>query len=57
MTKCVKLTDEERAKLYAVRIPPPNCREMIEAFLMENDYDGLCNVEAECGCGLEDLFP
>lgn len=33
-----------------------NCKEMIEAWLKDHGYDGLCNPELECGCGLGD-FP
>ncbi len=34
-----------------------NLKAIIEKFLRENEYDGLCNCELECGCGLDDLMP
>ena len=33
-------------------------KEIIEKYLKENGYDGLCNPDISCGCGLKDgLFP
>ena len=33
-------------------------KEIIEKYLKENGYDGLCNPDISCGCGLkEGLFP
>ncbi|WP_417003698.1 hypothetical protein [Adlercreutzia sp.] len=34
-----------------------NVREIVAQWLRENHYDGLCNAEGECGCGLDDLMP
>ncbi len=31
--------------------------EIVRKYLEENGYDGLCNPELECGCGLSDLAP
>lgn len=31
--------------------------EIIEAYLAEHGYDGLCDPEEECGCGIRDLRP
>jgi hypothetical protein len=31
--------------------------EMLRGWLVEHGFDGLCNSEFECGCGLDDLFP
>lgn len=31
--------------------------QMIIEYLQANDFDGLCNPEYECGCGLDDLWP
>ncbi len=31
--------------------------EMVSEWLRTNGYDGLCNPDAECGCGLDDLVP
>ena len=35
----------------------PTLEDMIRAYLLLNHYDGLCNLEQECGCGLNDLRP
>ena len=35
----------------------PSIKEIIEDFLRENGYDGLYNIENECGCEVGDLFP
>lgn len=32
-------------------------KEIVAEWLKINHYDGLCNPEAECGCGLDDLMP
>lgn len=32
-------------------------KEIVAEWLRANHYDGLCNPEAECGCGLDDLMP
>lgn len=32
-------------------------QEIIERFLRDNGYDGLVNVDWECGCGLDELVP
>lgn len=32
-------------------------REIVEKYLEENKYDGLCNCDSECGCCLDDLMP
>jgi hypothetical protein len=34
-----------------------NVREIIQSWLKDNGYDGLCNPDMECGCGLGDDFP
>ena len=34
-----------------------NCKEIIKNYLKDNGYDGLCHVETECGCGLDNLAP
>lgn len=34
-----------------------NVREMTAQWLRANHYDGLCNPDGECGCGLDDLMP
>lgn len=34
-----------------------NVREMTAQWLRSNNYDGLCNPDGECGCGLDDLMP
>ncbi len=34
----------------------PDARFILTRFLQHNAYDGLCHVETECGCGLDNLF-
>jgi hypothetical protein len=34
-----------------------NCKQMIEAHLMVNGYEGLFNQNVPCGCELSDLVP
>ncbi len=34
-----------------------NIKEIVSAWLLQNDCDGLCNPEIECGCGLDNLMP
>ena len=35
-----------------------NIKEIVEKYLKDNGYDGLCNSDFSCGCGLKDgLFP
>jgi hypothetical protein len=31
--------------------------EIVKAYLTEHGHDGLCNPEAECGCGIGGLAP
>lgn len=31
-------------------------KEILEKYLRENDFDGLCHPLTECGCGLDDLI-
>ena len=31
--------------------------EIVAEFLRTHGYDGLCNPDAECGCGLDDFVP
>lgn len=31
--------------------------EMVAEWLRANGYDGLCNPDAGCGCGFDDLMP
>jgi len=35
----------------------PNVRDIIESYLRDNGFDGLCEPDTECGCGLDDLAP
>jgi len=32
-----------------------NVREILKKHLKENNYDGLCNPDAQCGCGVDDI--
>jgi len=32
-------------------------KEIILDYLKNNNYDGLCNPDIECGCGIDDLMP
>ena len=34
-----------------------NAKQMIKEYLYNNGYDGLCSIEGECGCKLDDLAP
>ncbi len=34
-----------------------NCAEIVKEYLKKNGYDGLCNPEIPCGCGLDDFQP
>lgn len=31
--------------------------DIIKQYLKDNGFDGLCNPDLECGCGLDDLMP
>lgn len=35
----------------------PDLRELTEAWLRANGYDGLCYSDFECGCSVDDLMP
>ena len=32
-------------------------KEIVQAWLTDNGYDGLCDPDNECGCHIEDLMP
>jgi len=34
-----------------------NVKEIIAIYLRANGYDGLCNRDIPCGCGLNDFMP
>jgi hypothetical protein len=34
-----------------------NVAEILRKYLENNNFDGLCNSDLECGCELDDLFP
>jgi hypothetical protein len=34
-----------------------NVTEIVEKYLTDNGYDGLCDIGEECGCHIGDLFP
>ena len=34
-----------------------NVREIVKQWLEEHGCDGLCDPDAECGCGIDDLNP
>jgi hypothetical protein len=34
-----------------------NCAEIIKEYLEKNGYDGLFNVDGECGCEINNLNP
>lgn len=34
-----------------------DCIQIIVRWLREHDFDGLCEPETECGCGLDDFAP
>ena len=31
-------------------------KEIIRQFLITNHYDGLCSIDCECACRIDDLF-
>jgi len=33
----------------------PNCKEIIQKYIRDNNYDGLCNIYIECGCSIDDI--
>jgi len=35
----------------------PTVKALLREALVAQGYDGLCNIDGECGCVLEDLFP
>jgi hypothetical protein len=37
------------------KLPTMNVREIVDQWLRENEYDGLCTLN--CGCPLDDLMP
>jgi hypothetical protein len=34
-----------------------DCKKIIIEYLRSNGFDGLCEPETECGCGLDDFAP
>jgi len=32
-------------------------KKIVEQYLIEHEFEGLCNGNNECGCGIDDLFP
>jgi len=31
-------------------------QDIIRKYLIENGYTGLCHIDTECGCGLDELY-
>jgi len=36
---------------------PPTVRDIVRHYLTDRGHDGMCNPDAECGCGIDDLMP
>ena len=34
-----------------------NCQQIIEKYLTDNGYDGLCHADPPCGCLMGDEYP
>jgi hypothetical protein len=53
------LTANERKSLGLQPRPPqpPTVRDIVRQYLKDHGHEGLCNPDAECGCGLADLIP
>lgn len=51
-TRTVKVPDERDTDLDGTTV-----REICRQWLADLGYQGLCNADACCGCGLEDLMP
>lgn len=32
-------------------------KEIVKSYLKSKKFDGLCNEDIECGCGIDDLMP
>lgn len=48
---------QECGKVRQCKKNMDSIQDIIEKYLKNNNYDGLCNVEFECGCIVGDLMP
>jgi hypothetical protein len=51
----MKFNPAFKSEAKSEQAKPKDCREIIEKYLRDNGYAGLC--AEECGCGLDDFMP
>ena len=60
MSEATETLDTPRAAnpMQAVVMPKsPELREIVSAYLAEHGFDGLFDLDGECACAIDDLFP
>jgi hypothetical protein len=48
---------DEAKEILGLKEENMNVHQIIEKYLADNGYDGLCNPKRACGCYIDDLFP